>query len=124
MFIAEFLPRSLHFVAYSPLPNPAFAPTFEGKKIQMVETTQNTLIITLPTDEPARKLADLRGSLLFVLNDFFSHLDNTVDVDSGAAYNDLILLLRAMLPAGEAMEGMKKTVAHRNQHSPNCVIFT
>ena len=67
----------------------------------MVEITQNTIVITLAAEAPAHKLADLRSGLLFVLDDFFSHLDNTVDVDSGAAYNDLIWLLREMMPTAE-----------------------
>jgi hypothetical protein len=49
----------------------------------------------------AHKLADLQSGLLFVLNDFFSHLDNTVDVKSGAAYNDVIWLLRGLVVSGE-----------------------
>ncbi len=69
---------------------------------------------TLPAEDPAHKLADLQSGLLFVLNDFFSHLDNVVDVESGAAYNDVIWLLKAMMPTGEAMAGIKKTVEHHN----------
>jgi hypothetical protein len=67
----------------------------------MVEITQNALVITLPAEDPARKLADLQSGLLFVLDDFFSHLDNTVDVESGAAYNDVIWLLRGLLPPSQ-----------------------
>ena len=69
-------------MAYSPLPTLALAPTFEGKKTLMVEITQNTIIITLAAEAPAHKLAELQSGLIYVLNDYFSHLDNEVDVES------------------------------------------
>jgi hypothetical protein len=72
----------------------------------MVQLKEKEIVITIRTEEPAQKLAELQGGLLYVLNDFFGHLDNVVDVESGAAYNDLIVLLRAMLPDAGQMEGM------------------
>lgn len=69
----------------------------------MVEITQNTIIITLAAEAPAHKLAELQSGLIYVLNDYFSHLDNEVDVESGAAYNDLITLLKATMPTAEQL---------------------
>jgi hypothetical protein len=58
--------------------------------------------------KPSRKLAELQSGLLYLLNDYFSHLNNEVDVESGAAYNDVIFLLRALLPSEAQLAGIQK----------------
>jgi hypothetical protein len=63
----------------------------------MVALKEKEIVITIPTKEPNHKLAELHSSLIYVVHDFFGHLGNEVDVESGAAYGDLIELLRAMM---------------------------
>lgn len=69
----------------------------------MVHLQENSILITLQADEPAQRLADLQTGLIYVLNDFFSHLGNEVDVEAGAAYNDLIRILQATMPSPEQL---------------------
>ncbi len=73
----------------------------------MVALKEKEIVITIPTEEPHRKLAELQSGLIYVINDFFGHLENEVDVDSGAAYNDLIVLLKAMMPSEAQLERMQ-----------------
>jgi tetrahydromethanopterin S-methyltransferase subunit G len=63
----------------------------------MVALKEKEIVITIPAEEPSRKLAELQSGLIYVIHDFFGHLGNEVDVDSGAAYGDVIGLLRAMM---------------------------
>lgn len=72
----------------------------------MVQLKENEIVITIPAAEPSQKLTELQSGLIYVLNDYFRHLDNEVDVESGAAYNDVITLLKAMMPSVEQLEGM------------------
>ncbi len=65
----------------------------------MVSLQEKHLIITIPTEEPSQKLTELQSGLIYVLNDFFGHLGNEVDIEGGAAYNDLIILLKATMPS-------------------------
>jgi hypothetical protein len=69
----------------------------------MVALHRNNFFIIIPTDAPSQKLGELQASLIYVINDFFSHLGNEVDVDSGAAYNDLLTLLQATMPTPEQL---------------------
>lgn len=69
----------------------------------MVTLRENAILITLPAQEPAQKLAELQAGLIYVLNDYFSHLGNEVDVEAGAAYNDLIRILQATMPSAEQL---------------------
>jgi hypothetical protein len=66
--------------------------------MHMVTLQENSITITIPTHAPSQKLGELQGSLIYVINDFFGHLGNEVDVEGGAAYNDLLTLLRATMP--------------------------
>jgi hypothetical protein len=75
----------------------------------MVALHENSIIITIPTEEPSAKLAELQSGLIYVLNDFFGHLGNEVDTESGAAYNDLIRLLQATMPTPEQLAGIAAT---------------
>ncbi len=70
----------------------------------MVHLKENEIVITIPTTEPSQKLVELQSGLIYVLNDYFSHLNNEVDVESGAAYNDLITLLKATMPSAAQLE--------------------
>lgn len=69
----------------------------------MVALHENSIIITIPSEEPSTMLAELQSGLIYVLNDFFGHLGNEVDTESGAAYNDLIRLLQATMPTPEQL---------------------
>lgn len=61
-----------------------------------------SLAITIPAEEPSQKFTEsqdrrshLQSGLIYLLNNFFGHLGNDVDVESRAAYNDLLILQRA-----------------------------
>ncbi len=69
----------------------------------MVSLQEKHLVITIPTEEPSQKLTELQRGLIYVLNDFFGHLGNDVDFESGAAYNDLLVLLKATMPSPAQM---------------------
>lgn len=75
----------------------------------MVTIEEKHIILRIPTEEPVAKLAELQSGLIYVLNDFFGHLGNEVDIESGAAYNDLIRLLKATMPTTEQLERIAAT---------------
>jgi hypothetical protein len=63
----------------------------------MVAITPDSLVITLKTDHPEQTLKLLQSAIITVVDDFFSHLGNEVDVESGAAYHDLLGFLREIV---------------------------
>ncbi len=78
----------------------------------MVSLQEKHLVITIPTEEPSQKLTELQSGLIYVLNDFFGHLGNDVDFESGAAYNDLLALLKATMPSpAQVAKLMERSVA-------------
>ena len=84
----------------------------------MVSLKENAIVLTIPTNAPSQKLGDLQSGLIYVLNDFFGHLGNEVDIDSGAAYNDLLALLQATMPTPEQLAAITASEAtHRANES-------
>lgn len=75
----------------------------------MVTLKESAIVLTIPTNAPSQKLGDLQSGLIYVLNDFFGHLGNEVDIDSGAAYNDLLTLLQATMPTPEQLAKIAAT---------------
>lgn len=70
----------------------------------MVDLEENEIVITIPAQVPSQKLAELPIGLIYFLNNYFSHLDNDVHIESGAAYIDLIIFSWAIEPNEEQLE--------------------